>query len=375
MPTARTRLKTHTSLAGGYLDLSNGLYYQSSVETLWKRTEDFTDKKVRDDGTLPPTNLTIQEVDERSYGTISGNQGGRIFYDRPYSSAPTATSNSTFLEIEGSTAELKAKLLAETNPFRYELSVPVLISEMVEAATLLKIGASTAFQLYGSGSLNWKFGWAPLIADIKTLASITQVIEKRVREFNSLVKKGGLKRKIHLASGSRSFVATNESFHSSLAVVVRGNRHTTYKSVVWGSVRWRPRRKDLIPVDKLTSFNFAAKQVLDLRGPSPGTVWEMIPFSWLVDYFVNVGDVLKAISYTDLVEPYDICIMRKREIRSSRLPVTFPAWATVTNGLGVRTYKMRETLSPGTYSDLLSFSFFTKREAETISELLLSRRR
>lgn len=250
-----------------------------------------------------------------------------------------------------------------------------MISELVEAATLLKIGFKTAAQLYGSGSLNWKFGWAPLIADISTLAEITQAIESRVREFNSLIKKGGLKRKVFLASGSRESSSYNRTLYSALAVVVKGNVHTTYKSVVWGSVRWRPKRKDLVPVDKLAMFNFAVKQVLDLRGPNPGTIWEMIPFSWLVDYFVNVGDILKAISYTDLVEPYDICIMRKREIRTSRIPNVFPSWATVTNGLGVRTYKMREVSTPGAYYDLLSFSFLTKRQAETILELLLSRRR
>lgn len=371
----RTREKTSVQGAGTVVDTVANETYDQFVEVSWKRTEDTIEKKVRDDGSLPTSALLVHEVDRRGYGTISGTKGRWNFHNRPYYSDPGASSLSIWNEIEESADDYVSRLLANTNPFRSEISVPVLVWELVEATSLLRFKAASFLQFAGGGYLNALFGWSTLISDIQTLAGITQDIERRVLEFNSLVKKGGLRRKMKLGGGSKTVSGTNYPVHSAYTALVYANWTRTYTSKVWGSVRWRPKRKDIIPVDKLAQFNLAVRQVFDLEAPDPATIWEAIPFSWLIDYFTTVGNMLKAIENSDLVEPYDICIMRTREITCSYTPTSIPAGLSATKGVGIRRLKSR-TLHSWSVSELLGFTFLVnKDQATTILALLASNRR
>lgn len=282
--------------------------------------------------------------------------------------------------LEGTDSSNVAKLLSNTNPFRYEISVPIMISELVEATSLLKLAVSNAFTLTGSAYLNWEFGWKLMLSDIRTLHSITASIESRIREFNSIVQTGGLRRKAFCTSGSTTDQSTGVPIYSAPSVSRYGTVRREYKTKVWGSVRWVPNRGKEVDILALANFNEACKTVLDLRFPDASTIWEAIPFSWLIDYFLNVGDALNAIEQTDLVLPKDICLMRHRKVTLItdgdplvNTPGAINQWdESFVQGETVYDLKLRSVHTISGVSDLLSFGIMSKGQATNLFALILT---
>jgi hypothetical protein len=134
-----------------------------------------------------------------------------------------------------------------------------------------------------------------------------------VKEFQSLAKHGNLRRKVSLDSMSSENSQDNVTLHSTWGVTVKATRRTVTTTKVWGTVRWRPVKDSPFAQDlhKLTTFNKAAREVLDLEPLDAETVWQSIPFTWLADYFTGISDFLIANTGRNSVEPYDICIMRE----------------------------------------------------------------
>lgn len=214
------------------------------------------------------------------------------------------------------------KLLAKTNPLTPEVSVPVMIAELVEVATLFKLAAGTFLSQVSGNYLNIQFGWKPFLSDLKALASITELVEKRAKQIASLGKQGGLRTRafIHSEVVTNSLEPTG-AIQSLTDGTIRGpiRRYTRYS--VHGTCRWGF-RGDPPDLTKLELFNRAAREVLDLEIPDPATVWEMIPFSWLIDYFVDVNSWLSASEGHLEIYPFDICLVYKGESRISAHPVT-----------------------------------------------------
>jgi hypothetical protein len=280
--------------------------------------------------------------------------------------------------IEGTAQSNVAQLLANTNPFRYTVSVPIMVTELIDAGSLLRISCRNALSIVGSSYLNWNFGWKLMMNDIRTLASITTAIESRIKEFNSIVQTGGLRRRVFICQGSHVDSSTG-TIYSAPSISRTADMTTTYTSKVWGSVRWVPNRASPIDLTKLATFNEACKIVLDLQRPDPSTIWEAIPFSWLVDYFLNVGNALKAVERSDLVLPTDICIMKHRiakTVYKGNPYVNVPGPQQYSehfdNGFTVYDRKYRETQNPNSAKDLLSFGFMTKGQATNLMALLFS---
>lgn len=203
------------------------------------------------------------------------------------------------------------RLLEKTNPFRSEFSVPVFIKELVDIGSMFKLAARSFAGFVGGAYLNYRFGWLTFIQDLKTLASITKALERRIKEFNSLKRHGGLRRRVYL--GGHSGTLTDPLFlaNSTWGWTARINLNHSARVDVYGSVRWVPTRDFREDLRQLNIINLAFRKVFDLEAPDPSTVWEMIPFSWLIDYFTSIGTYLRANNGAVLVQPKDICLVRK----------------------------------------------------------------
>jgi hypothetical protein len=238
--------------------------------------------------------------------------------------------------------------------------------------------------LPGSTYLNYKFGWEQTYRDLFTLAKITKQVESRIKEFNSLVKKGGLRRRLKLGTYTWSGAYfTNYPLVSDFYVGINSDWQARYTSKVWGTVRWRPKGynpTDLIPVGPLETFNAAVTAVFDLGPTDHQTIWESIPFSWLADYFFSVSDSMLAVQESDVVEPYDICIMRHRSsvknIRGYQYNPGPNDDFHVSSGTSYKVTKLRKVFNQApAYEDLLRFGWFTTNQAITVAALLTSLQR
>jgi hypothetical protein len=212
-------------------------------------------------------------------------------------------------------------MLANTHPFNPVFSIPVALKELAEVASLFSFAARSFASGAGGLYLNYRFGWKAFYNDVQTLAKITEEIEQRMRDFNYMLEKGHTRKRYTFPTMAWDYTQTNVSFNSAYGTSVRGNiiNSTTIKR--WGSVTWGLMGDKTIPTDELSQFNRAVRTAFDLESLDPATLWELIPFSWLADYFLNMGDFLKSQHMRYEVQPYDVCIMRNH-IRIARTRVT-----------------------------------------------------
>lgn len=332
----RVRSKvTHVYFGYVYLDTGEVMGHKY-VDILELDSLDFWHKKVRKDGSLPPSDCEITEH-FRDPLCMNRNTTTFRFVNHPVSNVGS-TSVAGFNSVRparGSSArisenrELALELLAATNPLRSEFSVPVAIKELVDIGTLFKIAASSFAAMVGGSYLNYKFGWEQFLRDLKTLSNITVAIERRIKEFDSLSKHGGLRRKMNLRSKSSDYLNPSSTLQSAWGVSITAKVVGKYNCQTYGTVRWRIREGYDKNLFKLQSFNKAVSLVFDLGQLDSQTVWNLVPFSWLVDYFVDMNTYFGAHETKGILEPYDICIVRKSKSRFSQKVLTKPSSITL----------------------------------------------
>jgi hypothetical protein len=188
-----------------------------------------------------------------------------------------------------SDALLAADLLARTNPSRPVVDLPIAIYELKDMPGLLRDEGNKIFRGLAAGHLANQFAIAPLISDLTSLMNFSDEVAKRQRELERLVS-GGLRRKRDLWAGSStagplSIIAQSGD---NVTVTLRVDKATQRK--VWGYVVWTPDNPKLMKGDMRA---IARKAVLGLTVDF-STAWNAIPWSWLVDWCSNVGDILIA---------------------------------------------------------------------------------
>lgn len=127
--------------------------------------------------------------------------------------------------------------------------------------------------------LEYSFGWAPLVGDTINLANAAAATvagslrNRRVNakaEFESVVEEGsGIS--WHLGSGGTDC--------SSRLVATQGCRY-------FGALRWETGQ----------SGNFTSQFGLTMDNWIP-SIWELIPWSFAIDYFTGIGDFLSSITF------------------------------------------------------------------------------
>lgn len=256
----------------------------------------------------------------RMYGLVAQNHASLVHQVPPSVHTAKDRGNSHYVTA----------LLAKTNPYRPQFSIQVAIREMVELLSLFRITARTFAGFAGSAYLNYRFGWKALLNDLESALGVTKALESRLREFHSL-QEGGIRRsKVFLDTyrTKRSFdpVLINSSPSPSS---VRVTSIKTYHTEVYGSLRWMLAPgawrvfEDLTP---LQEFNHALRAVLDLSEISYATIWEVIPFSFLIDYFIEIGPYFEANRGFSVVEPHYTCITRRTRIEHTGDVISSPSY-------------------------------------------------
>lgn len=155
-----------------------------------------------------------------------------------------------------------------------------------------KRGQQTAAEIHsllGSLWLEWQFGWAPLISDIdQAAAALADLIQPMSR--SGIIRVSG--------NGSESLSNVSEGFSPAqvggYALDFPGVRLNTTVEVreeirvqYTGGVRMTANDG---------STDFAMRSLgLELEGFAP-TLYELTPWSFLLDYFSNIGDVINSLS-------------------------------------------------------------------------------
>lgn len=184
---------------------------------------------------------------------------------------------------------LAAKILADTNPSRPVVDLPIAVYELREIPSLLKREGRGWLQILAASNLKFHFGLMPLVNDLTNLLNFSDEVNKRHKELNALAS-SGLRCKRRLWSGSTTGT-TYRYISSSQPSTGNAPVDKTTSSRAWGFVEWFPdNNSKLMKGDRRA---LARQAVLGLTIDF-STAWNAIPWSWLVDWCSNVGDILIA---------------------------------------------------------------------------------
>lgn len=154
--------------------------------------------------------------------------------------------------------------------------------------------------------LNTQFGWLPTVADAKALYSTIVGLEKKLED---LIRKQGIVQRRHYSEESEvcpdDIIFTNDVFADTLKVVFE-----PCKIRLTATLYYKYRINQLEDLHHKTLLWRAYLDALGFNNPLR-TIWERIPLSFVVDWFIPVGDFLEQFSFKwlDTKEEYlDYCL-------------------------------------------------------------------
>lgn len=149
--------------------------------------------------------------------------------------------------------------------------------------------------------LNTQFGWLPFLSDLRGLYETTKNLDrrlKRLRRYNGKWEKRGGSFDTEQSKTVNYEVDNTIGLWPAASGVLDSTggyyrRTTTISRRCWFVARFRY----YIP-GKPDSWHWKARAIAMLYGlaPSPSLLWELTPWSWLIDWWSNAGDCIANVS-------------------------------------------------------------------------------
>lgn len=160
----------------------------------------------------------------------------------------------------------------------------------------------------GSGYLGWTFGWEQLGRDLMKLLGFVDAVEKRSEEFRRL-SHGSLRRRVDLLQYYDTAKIDNAFYCGPLyQAKVRATLTFSVGKRLWVRVRYKPTAETfrILGADQ----HELANSIVFGHKPDWSTIWNAIPWTWLLDWFSTAGDYFAANRNRLATVVDDIAIMR-----------------------------------------------------------------
>lgn len=206
---------------------------------------------------------------------------------------------------------LATKAAASTNPSRPYVDIPVNLVELGDIVKAIRDRGrgiiTDAWELITTPrmtrharnaartNLAYQFGLAPLVGDLVKLTQFRRMFNQRMAEVEKLQGPTGLRRTLRVDGGSVQFQSGLIYMQSTLASTdspdIRWDGLTTVD--VKAHVRWSigGGLPNVTPSALMESLVHRSLLGMTLDA---STFWELLPWSWLIDWGFGVGDYLKA---------------------------------------------------------------------------------
>lgn len=226
-----------------------------------------------------------------------------------------------------STADKNAlawEILAKTNPSVPEVNVPAYLGELKDIPGTMKGWGRSLLRDAAAGYISWQWAVKPLVNDLAKLYNFQKSVNNRMTELYALRDGRTLKRRCSLVRAS-SRTVTTPVCHG-IRFFLQCQRAVTMRTESWGTAEWK-----LMPDSKLPTLGYAPLEGL-ARTSAAGinsygaleAAWELTPWSWLVDWFSNVGTCIHASNNALGLTFGRISLMRTSTSESSYVNVSGP---------------------------------------------------
>lgn len=213
------------------------------------------------------------------------------------------------------------EILGSTNPQKAHINVAAAIAELKDAPSLVQGMGRSLLSRVAAGNISLRFAILPMLSDLEKLEKITRAIDDRMRELQHLKEKKVTRRRAELGSGvSQVTHAGNFALNSNRAVLY-ANKVTIHTYRRWGTAQWKLNRDAVLPDAPDELRNFARRLTLGLNSYGAlEAAWELTPFSWLVDYFSDVGNMINATNNAVGLTYSSICLMQHTTSKTYYVP-------------------------------------------------------
>lgn len=209
-------------------------------------------------------------------------------------------------------------------PTKPDFSVLNYLFELKDVPSMLRARHEKLSDI-GSYYLALKFGWEPLLRDLRNLFTFQQRAQKHLAQ---LIRDNGrsVRRRVNLFDRELSSTQNSGSSYGVIAPIVdtwffQEEPKFTDKVVeydrCWASGRFK---YHLPPGPRDVNWNRRMVGRLFGATPSPAVLWNAIPYSWLIDWFTNAGHVISNMDagVADRLAADYCYIMREYGLRTSR---------------------------------------------------------
>lgn len=261
------------------------------------------------------------------------------------------------------------------NRYKPDRPVSELATTLGEMHDLKQLGKmwseGSAMHRLATRDLDNKFGRGAAIKDILKLKSLQEDLDKRIRALRrnngKPVRRGGT---IHNVENSTSSEVTLSN-PGVVPVLTWGHhsgvRRTTIQTT---GTRWwfSGRFRYYVPELAVPGNRWPPGLVAELVGGNLETAWNLMPWSWLLDWFTNMGDVISniiSVGARGLVSDYAYIMCERFQRTESRTDAYFNGVHLPTSSFLERSYKMRDVGSPFGFG--VSPSQFTPAQGATLA--------
>lgn len=214
---------------------------------------------------------------------------------------------------EKSTSLYAGEALARTCPNHPIVDCVQNVGEAGDIPRSLIHRGETLLKLIGSETLRLEFGIRPLLKDIKKTIDFADGVHKRLQQLQKFRDFGGFRKTVTLDELSNSQWNNNITLQSSGAFFTDSFETIGHRKIR-GHVRWLP-QADFKKFTQREMLAMAKRAYFGLEFSFSG-YWEAMPWSWFIDWYSNLGNMLELSRNTVPCTLQSITIMRETSSES-----------------------------------------------------------
>lgn len=176
----------------------------------------------------------------------------------------------------------------------------------------------------------YRWGWAPLVSDIRKMFSFTEAVSNRFKWLLRLQSGDRVLRRRATLRHATAFDPPTTVALKSVGANIQGRRTVVYTEKVWTTVQWKLATDVRLPSNLYMDLDSNWKLAHDLTygmttQEALTALWEIMPWSWFVDWFLHVQTVMDATKNTIPLTWGPICVMRHTRATALVSPLTSSA--------------------------------------------------